>query len=381
MSAIEENVVNQPNDEVVERVRTAATELAKNRSATDVLRKKNARRQKKRREKSAATPAMPTESSKQKYKKIVKETKWTKKPTKKTKTPKKMKLQTDIRAIKMSFKRAFRIKRDKKQHTDPEHARVHAEIEKWVIVMTKFAKLGSLHVHFEFMRIMATKTPEEIVDYFDRSANRNFFTPFFRATQLIGMTDDQIQANGNISHLVLNPAFKQMCERKGIAAPVIAGYSSVINYATQLYHTNSKNNIWMHARSRMKWFCQYFTNNKTTINNTLHYLFFVTSDKVPDRTIVDAIRHVLQPIDFHRGGRGYFARFKMEDDDLWLRYVPLFIRLQRFIREINHDVKIENRRRDELNLSAEEKKQLEKLPKWQKNFIVVPQTSFKRHHQ
>lgn len=76
------------------------------------------------------------------------------------------------------------------------------------------------------------------------------------------------------------------------------------------------------------------------------HLLYTNSEAVPNEGIVYAINQHLQPPDFEANNtRGYFSNFHMKSDARWFRYVPLFVRLQRYIADQNRWRKNERKRR------------------------------------
>lgn len=211
--------------------------------------------------------------------------------------------------IKMSLRRACK---------DPELTK---KIGEWSIEMTKCSKLATLNIHCELNQILQSGDNSAIDKFFGQFVDKNFFVDYFRGTQMIGV-------NPQYSGYTLNEKVRQLCLKYLIEAPVIGSFGNVVEYAAQKQWTNMQTNICYHAKSRIKKFIvihqHLFNLDKTAINDTLHYLFYSTSEKLPDPRIITAIEEKLRPVNFG-SGKGYFYGIQSK----WFQYVPLFWRLQR----------------------------------------------------
>lgn len=225
--------------------------------------------------------------------------------------PRKKKKIREYQTIKMSLNRGLRSE----IVNDP----FKNAIENRVLIMTKCIILAALNIHCFLSHLLATESDDVVTEYFTQIIDKNFFKDFYRGVTWIGQDDEAIRNSGFKLHLPIS----HMCRRYNVTAPDLTGFGNIVQYAFQMYYTNFYNNIWMHARSRMKKFCKAHQNDKEIVKDTLHYLFYTTSDRTPDPNIIERIRTELRPIGFG-DGKGYF--FGMEKK--WFKYVPLFMRLQ-----------------------------------------------------
>lgn len=184
-----------------------------------------------------------------------------------------------------------------------------------VLEMTRCIKLATLNIHCYLSNFLRTKTDEEIDAYFGRFTDKNLFNDFFFG---VCWTER--------SGYELYPEIKTLCDRYGVRAPKIAeNTGNLVNYASQTYFTNFKNNIWQHAYQRLKRFFSMHTCDKDMIYDTLHFLFNTDSDKIPNENLIEAIRIQLKPMRFGNG-KGYFHGM---NSSKWFKYVPVYMRLQK----------------------------------------------------
>lgn len=118
--------------------------------------------------------------------------------------------------------------------------------------------------------------------------------------------------------------------------------NTIVFMATQ-YETGFHNNLWMHARSRLKKFFMFFEEDKDIINTTLNAILYRNSDDVPDEVLIG---HMILFLDYDEENL-----YDIEDKRYYFKYVKLFYQLQRF--------------NDENNL---------------KNFAIFPIGKHGRHH-
>lgn len=253
------------------------------------------------------------------------------------------------------------------------------ELETRVIEMTKCMKLGSLNVHCSLMHEMHNNAaqPNLICRFFDVPLNKHSFNHYFRGVQ--HLRDPAQRARSGYE---LYEDLERWAVRHHVAAPQVEGYGNVFSDATSMYYTNFCNNIWMHAKSRMRkffymafWPDQQQRPTKPEVEQTLRYLFYddVAINAQPSQRMLDAFQdQLLTPNGYgqpRRGYRGYF--WNMKTDANWFKFVPIFMRLQELIRQnnLNH--------MDELRRKVPRR---QKKYKRIKNFTVIPITSFKRQH-
>ncbi|XP_031639285.1 uncharacterized protein LOC116351337 [Contarinia nasturtii] len=97
----------------------------------------------------------------------------------------------------------------------------------------------------------------------------------------------------------------------------------------------------------------------------MQYLFKKKSERVPDPYLIEILKNELHPIRFG-DGRAYF--FTMTTAGNWFKYVPIFLHLQRYIRD--------HQRNREAALRRGERTELRDY----RNFTVFPVSTFERHH-
>lgn len=191
-----------------------------------------------------------------------------------------------------------------------------------VCITTKCIKLAALNIHCTLSDIVQNQTDHQINEYFGQYVDRNFFDDFFRGIEWIGRDPVEVENSGYILHRRIN----SLCQNYNVTPVTIRSFSNIINYASQTYHTNFKNNIWMHAKSRIKMFCKAHNRNKKIVNDTVHYLFYTNSTKIPNAQIINAIRRDLRPNQFNIDNeKGYFMNI---NSSKWFTFVPMFMRLQ-----------------------------------------------------
>lgn len=195
-----------------------------------------------------------------------------------------------------------------------------ALITKNVISITKFLKLGSLNVLCFYNNLVQNGTDDEINNFFRQKVDKNFFDDYFR-----GMDRDSI-ASPNANGFKLFPAIRTLCQKYEVNAPSTTGLTNSLKFGMQQFYTCFENNMWMHAYSRMKRFLLHINSDRKKVHSTLEHLFKEKSSCKPDQDLLDAIVAILRPIDW-TGGKGYFFGMKSN----WHKFIPLFIRLQRFV--------------------------------------------------
>lgn len=187
--------------------------------------------------------------------------------------PRKKRKCSSTQTIKMSLRRGLK---------DENKDKIREIITTRVLEMTKCSKLAALNVHCHFNHLLRTKSDVEIHTYFDRVIDRNFFDDFYRGVTLAGHNELDIENSGYILYLPIS----RMCQTYGVRAPNIEGFGNIVNFASQMFSTNFKNNIWMHAKTRIKRICYAHSRDKQAVNATMHYLFFKKSRKRPNENIL-----------------------------------------------------------------------------------------------
>ena len=226
---------------------------------------------------------------------------------------------SETAVIKRSLKAA--LKQPYSEHADltlPESQRefsqLRQEIQRIVIEITKTLKAGSLNIHVHLSDLFQNGTRQAIETEFNQNIDKNYFNDFFRGLSMI---------HGNVIGYKLHETVRRMCLEYAINPPDIDGICNIVNFASQKYYVNFKNNICVHAYTRIRKFFYSKCRSKQRVYNTLHYLFHQNSEKAADPELIEALRE-LQPIGNFGDGAGYF--FEMEKK--WYRYVPLFMQLQ-----------------------------------------------------
>lgn len=161
---------------------------------------------------------------------------------------------------------------------------------------------------------------------FNQTPNKHHFQNYFRALFKEHVSTGKYGEKRNAE-------FLRLIQQHNIQLPSMEKLSGSNTFKdpTDLYFTIFQTNICYHAYRRMKAFCLHITENNDwpRARDTLDFLFKEDSDKVPDPHIITAIQQHLQPINFADGGRAYFYEKHIN----WYRYMPLFFRLQRYIRQ------------------------------------------------
>lgn len=229
------------------------------------------------------------------------------------KPPKKRKI-IERQTIKRSARKGLKKNRDMK--TD-EFARL---IDIYVLEMTRCFILGTLNIHYDTNDRFKNDTEKEIEKFYSQFVNKNFFRNWFFGVKFIEHAFNDARKSG----YTLCYGVWYYCQKYGVRAPLIESFGNVVEYAAQMFYTNYKNNICMHARSRIRKFFTHQNKSKAHIDDTIDYLFKENSDCVPDLDLMWELEHTLRPIRFG-DGKGYF--FAMKEN--WFKYVPIFLNLQR----------------------------------------------------
>lgn len=118
--------------------------------------------------------------------------------------------------------------------------------------------------------------PDRIRQFFNIRLNKHSFDPYFRGVQ-------------HLHDVNLNPRYRlyaplqAWAAANNVDAPDVQGFGNVFTDATSVYYTNFRNNIWMHAKSRMrKFFHMAFWHpqqqqrpTKQQVEQTLRFLFIM----------------------------------------------------------------------------------------------------------
>ncbi|XP_031616702.1 uncharacterized protein LOC116336741 [Contarinia nasturtii] len=225
--------------------------------------------------------------------------------------------------------------------------------------MTRCYILGALNLHYFTSDHFKRSTDEQIEAFYTQFVDNFFFRDWFYGVQFIEHAFNDARESG----YRLCYGIWYYCQKYGVRAPVIGGFGNVVEYAVQMFYTNYKNNICMHAHSRIRKFFTHQNASKAQIDDTMDFLFKQNSNCVPDLDLMWELENTLKPIRFD-DGKGYF--FAMESN--WFKYIPIFLNLQQYIR--NHE------RERKAALKRGERTELREY----RNFTVVPTSSFERHY-
>lgn len=89
----------------------------------------------------------------------------------------------------------------------------------------------------------------------------------------------------------LNELMQNGSEQAIVEDSKIEKLGNNFNFADHSYNIGSCYNIWMHAKSRMRNFIKIrFNRHRKVIEDSFHFLFFTTSDKVKHPEIIKSIR-------------------------------------------------------------------------------------------
>lgn len=175
-------------------------------------------------------------------------------------------------------------------------------------------------------------------------------------------------------HAFMTVAFLRLMNRFNIALQDTAIFNNVFKSLTQLYTINFKNNIVVHAKTRLRALLKLkcIKNNinisdkqvKTAIKNTVQFMFNPNSRCGRDANFINLIlryipnRNIVHEIG-DTGTRGFMSRFIKWN---WFECIPLFIKIQREIAEYQSQC-----HRNSLKIEV-------------RNFKVVPIHSHRRKH-
>lgn len=157
--------------------------------------------------------------------------------------------------------------------------------------MTKCTKLTSLNVHCCLNDVMRTNDAHQIRRFFYKRLTKHAFDTYFRGVQYLHRADERIHNRYKRSPepYQLYAPLQRWAVEHSVAEPNVSGYGNVLNEATKLYYTCFHNNIWMHAKQRMRKFChltlvcslqqhqqqqQPARPTKSEVERTLRFLFY-----------------------------------------------------------------------------------------------------------
>lgn len=249
------------------------------------------------------------------------------------------------------------------------------------IKATRIARLASLLIHVVF-NSKVYHNDFQFFDVADDSRPKNSPPEQIIKQYFFGVLGKYINnENGAVveDYLQLDDAMKSvafgsMMNEFNILAPDNAIMNNIFKQLYQRYTVNFKNNIVMHAKSRIKKFLRYHMYilrpvpenltkpekkrfkkvNDTFIYHTTQYLFEQTRPRKYYQPLLDRFYDILNLNAFPHVNNMY-AMFMYIDRD-WFRFIPLFIKLQQYINDLQQN------------------------GVFYKNFVVIPQTSFERQH-
>lgn len=264
-------------------------------------------------------------------------------------------------------------------------AHILEQIKKNSIMCTRIARLASLLIHYVFNSIM-DQDDQTVNDFFNvTDDNREKNSPteqkikdyFYAVVKGYEHSDEYPMSQYGENFLRMMNDFRvEMCNNDHL--------DNSFKHQYQQYCVNFRNNIVIHAKSRVRKFLQHvkktqnpvprncrpaqrkehLKQNQVAVNQTIGFLFYGKVEHDPD--LLREFETVTRPNTDNPCGL-------FEDlNKNWFKMVPIFFRLQRYafakIQESDKRQKKSTKKKKKNNMSHE------------KGFEVVPQTSFQRRH-
>lgn len=255
-----------------------------------------------------------------------------------------------------------------------------AKFREHSIMCTRIARLASLLMHIQFNKEMVDGNFGFFNiqdDYRKKNTPTEQVTKRFFYGVLVQNFDNPIHVVAhdydNVSEVQKRISFREMVRRFEVEIPNNSYMDNTFKKLYQQFHVNFKNNITMHAETRLRRFFKriifiinpvprditshekklHRKHNYDIVDVTINFLF--EGNPRYNNELLDAFRQILCDAENlpNENLRGIFKPIERD----WFKLLPIFFRLQRYIYDQQQQGATDIR-----------------------NFVIVPQTSFQRRH-
>lgn len=181
----------------------------------------------------------------------------------------------------------------------------------FVLEMTRCLILGTLNIYFWFYERFYRMTEKQLKDLFGVDISVHLST--------------KLKKMPKIADTFWVQEFMSIAKKFKVRAPNIIRMANNFNYFPRMYFTYFQNNMCVLAYKQIRMFCSHQKQKvgKKAIHDTMHYLFYTTSEKIQDPGLLHQIRTQFRPIKLWNEN-GYI--FGMESK--WFKFVPMFMHSQ-----------------------------------------------------